>query len=348
MEALSLWIFGLLLISPTTVHGLNHFPENFVVAKRDDPNPVTLTCRSKTNEAVTWKVQREEMEDVKLEDNIKQVGQNLVMTDVDTPNLGQYSCWREEEMLSSTYLLLLEAEEEDESDSPIHCRAKSYDCTFSCKWTDSEYEAVRLGLGENCSEGDKSCQWISSSEKLEDEGFRFELAHSLSPHAEEITMLIVTAEAISHLSILRKTKRFYLRDIVQPDSPQIVKCQEVEQDLKVTITPPSSWSTPHSFFSLEHEIEYVLKDNGEHGFSSFALVPKSISMLRVRSRDLLVPSAWSQWTPWKNVNKGKKNRTHCKDQAKSCCPELPSGNSNLCKKRRKKKKSKDAEMNQTS
>lgn len=86
-----------------------------VVAKREDPNPVTLTCRSKTDEAVTWKVQRDEMEDVKLENNIRQVGQNLVLTDVDTPELGQYSCWREGEMLSSTYLLLLEDDEDEES-----------------------------------------------------------------------------------------------------------------------------------------------------------------------------------------------------------------------------------------
>lgn len=63
------------------------------------------------------------------------------------------------------------------------------------------------------SEGDKSCQWISSKEQLQDGGFQFELAHSLSPYAEESTMLIVTAEAISDLSIVRKTKRFYLRDI---------------------------------------------------------------------------------------------------------------------------------------
>ena len=86
-----------------------------VVAKRNDPNPVTLTCRSKTDEAVTWKVENEEMEDVKLDDSIRQVGQNLILTDIDTPKLGQYSCWREQEMLSSTYLLLLEDEEEDES-----------------------------------------------------------------------------------------------------------------------------------------------------------------------------------------------------------------------------------------
>lgn len=122
---------------------------------------------------------------------------------------------------------------------------------------------------------------------------------------------------------------------VQPDSPRIVSCQEVEQGLNVSIDPPASWSTPHSFFSLEHEIEYVLKDNGQvqphmqtpealvpclllcslhSSFSSsdvcdfqqlqhsqFALIPKKISKLRVRSRDALVMSAWSQWTPWKNV-----------------------------------------------
>ena len=50
---------------------------------------------------------------------------------------------------------------------------------------------------------------------------------------------------------------------VQPDSPTIVRCREVEQDLNVIIEPPSSWSTPHSFFSLEHEIEYESKDDGK-------------------------------------------------------------------------------------
>uniref|UniRef100_A0A8C4F4V3 Interleukin-12 subunit beta n=1 Tax=Dicentrarchus labrax TaxID=13489 RepID=A0A8C4F4V3_DICLA len=341
MKTLSLWMFGLLFISLTGAHGLNNFPENFVVAKTNEN--VILTCGSKADGAVTWKFRMfpsEEMEDVDSEDNIQQEGQNLKVSEVGTPVLGEYSCWRGEEKLSSTYLLL-EDEEEEELDSLIRCRAKSYDCNFTCKWTRDGYTAVRLGLGHECSEGGKSCHWVSSSEQLQDGGFQFVLSHSLSPYAEESTMLELTAEAINDLSILRRTKRFYLRDIVQPDSPQIVKCQEVDQELNVTIDPPSTWSTPYSFFSLEHEIEYELKDDGQTGrSSSSALIPKKISKLRVRSRDSLVLSTWSQWTPWKNVRTGKKNLCKCKNTAKSCCPELPAGYLDKCKTKGKKKRKK--------
>lgn len=134
-----------------------------------------------------------------------------------------------------------------------------------------------------------SCHWVSSSD-LQSEGSQFVLTHTLSPYAEESTMLEVTAEATNNnFYFLSENKKFYLRDIgekqtvvfilprilpiisgqrhvsavpVVPDSPHVVRCQEVDQELNVTIHPPSSWSTPHSFFSLEHEIEYVVRDDG--------------------------------------------------------------------------------------
>ncbi|XP_028270621.1 interleukin-12 subunit beta [Parambassis ranga] len=299
METLSRWMFGFLLISLTGAHGLNNFPEKFVVAKRNVAKPVTLTCGAKSDETVTWKFNGEVIEE--SEDNVQKKGQNLIVSEVDTPMLGAYSCWRGGEMLSSTYLFL-EDEEGDDLDTLLRCRAKSYDCSFSCVWTNSKYTAVRLRLGHECREDHESCNWISSNSKRDSNGgFQFEVSHSLSPYAEESTMLELHAQAIDNDSMLRRTKRFYLRDIVQPDSPQIVRCQEVEQDLNVTIDPPPSWSVPHSFFSLEHEIEYILKDDGRTERSSSALIPKRISKLRVRSRDSLVLSPWSQWTPWKNV-----------------------------------------------
>lgn len=49
---------------------------------------------------------------------------------------------------------------------------------------------------------------------------------------------------------------------VVPDSPQIVNTQVVGHQMNVSIMPPSTWPTPHSFFSLEHEIEYVHRDDG--------------------------------------------------------------------------------------
>ncbi|XP_030594151.1 interleukin-12 subunit beta [Archocentrus centrarchus] len=287
----SVWMC--LMISLTAAH--REFPQNFVVAKKSEQ--YTLTCNSKAGEAVTWKLGDNSLED---EDNVELNGPNLTVLEVDMPSLGKYSCWKGEEMLSSTYLLL-EDDEEHDLNSLITCRAKSYDCNFSCTWTSNEFTAVRLGLGQDCNESLKSCQWVSSSGQFPDGRLQFELSHNLSPYAEESTMLELTAEAISDRSIFRTTKRFYLRDIVEPDSPHIVRCQLVEQDLTVTIDPPSSWSVPHSFFSLEHEIEYVLRNDGKTRRSLSTLIPKEISKLRVRSRDSVVLSNWSQWTPWKNV-----------------------------------------------
>ncbi|XP_034093100.1 interleukin-12 subunit beta [Gymnodraco acuticeps] len=335
MKSLFLWMSGLLFLSLTGAQDLKRFPEHFVVAKKNDANPVTLTCRTNVEGDVTWTFQ---LEDVDIEENIQQNGLNLSVSAVDIPMLGKYSCWRGEEMLSSTYLLL-ESEELDY----LSCRAKSYDCNFSCVWIDKRQTAVRLGqtavrlgLGRECSEGGKTCDWVSSDQK--DGRFQFELNHLLSPYTEESTQLEVTVEAIVELSVLRKTKRFYLRDIIEPDSPNIVRCQEGKEDLNVTIDAPSSWSTPHSYFSLEHQIEYVLKDDGKTGRSSSVLIPKRISKLRVRSRDAVVLSAWSQWTAWNNVITGKNKPCKCKNKAKTCCPELPSEYLENCKNRKGRKK----------
>uniref|UniRef100_A0A3Q3WHQ6 Interleukin-12 subunit beta n=1 Tax=Mola mola TaxID=94237 RepID=A0A3Q3WHQ6_MOLML len=281
-KTLSQGIFGLLFI---------------IVLVIKDEDPVTLSCNTTIDSNITWKFHGEVTEDVALEDGVQQNGKNLTLSDVGANMLGEYTCWAEGQKLSSIYLLR-KAEEENSS---LHCWAKSYDCNFGCKWNDTRFTEVRLGLGHNCAEGQKSCHWVKSSEKLQDGGFQFQLFHSLLPYAEESTMLEVTAEAKENFNILRTTKKFYLRDIIRPDSPQLVKCEELEKGLNVIIKPPSTWSTPHSFFSLEHEIEYVQRDDGQTKNSSFPLIPKKISKLRVRSRDSLVQSAWSEWSPWNNV-----------------------------------------------
>lgn len=77
-----------------------------VVAKKANANPVTLTCGTKTDGAVTWKFEGEVLEDVGFEDKLQQDGQNLTASKLDSPMFGEYSCWRGVEMLSSTHLLL--------------------------------------------------------------------------------------------------------------------------------------------------------------------------------------------------------------------------------------------------
>lgn len=64
-----------------------------VVTKMNDP--VTLTCRTNTEGAVEWK----------FDDDVVGVGLNLSISGVEAPDLGEYTCWRGKEMLSSTYLL---------------------------------------------------------------------------------------------------------------------------------------------------------------------------------------------------------------------------------------------------
>ncbi|KAM4579428.1 interleukin-12 subunit beta [Fundulus diaphanus] len=334
MTTALLCIAGFLLISLTVAQDLNHFPENFVLAKRNG-HSVTLTCRETNPGHVTWKLSDE---DIDFEDHFEQKGQHLIVKEVDMPLLGEYSCWRGKEKLSSTYLLQ-ETEEGEDIDSLLTCRAKSYDCNFNCSWTDSRYAVVRLGIGPECRQGHKSCHWVSSSGQLKSEGFQFELSHNLSPYAEESTMLEVTAEAIDNLFLLRRTKMFYLREIVVPDSPQIASSQVVGQQLSVTIEPASSWSSPHSFFRLEHEIEYMCRDDGRIERSSSSLIPKRISKLRARSRDPLVLSPWSQWTPWKNAKKS----CRCKKKNKS---ELPAKCLERCKKKTGERRTKCAKQSQ--
>ncbi|KAM6930892.1 interleukin-12 subunit beta [Xenentodon cancila] len=272
------------------IHGM------VVVVKGENATLVTLTCNANADESVTWMFDGDEVDF----HDVQRDGQNLVVSKVHSPMLGEYSCTTNGQTLSTTHLLM-EAEDPEGLDAFLSCRAKSYDCEFTCHWNDTRFAVVRLGLTSNCTGGLSSCQWHESGE-IHNGGFQFVLPHYLSPYAEESTMLELTAEAVDkHFYFLRRTKKFYLRNIIQPDSPQIVKCQVVDQDLNVTIEPPSSWSTPHSFFSLEHEIEYILKDNGKIERSSLAQIPKGISKLRVRSRDSVVLSTWSQWTPWKNV-----------------------------------------------
>ncbi|XP_027888626.1 interleukin-12 subunit beta [Xiphophorus couchianus] len=336
MMTLLSWITAFLLISTTAAYQeakLDHFPENFVVAKPGDS--VSLTCLTTTTGPVTWKLNNDESG---FEDYMSKHGHILIVRDVEGPLLGEYSCWRGETKLSSTYLLQ-KTEEGEDIDSLFTCRAKSYDCNFSCRWTEDRHEAVRLGVGPDCTKGLPTCHWVSSSGQPNSEGFQFELTHTLSPFGEESTMLEVTAEAINDFVLLRRTKLFYLRDIVVPDSPRIVSFEVLQSKLNVSIEPPSSWSTPHSFFSLEHEIEYVLRDNGKTISSLSSLIPKKISMFRARSRDPLVSSPWSQWTPWKNG----RNSCQCKKKQTS---ELSPQCLERCKRKMEKRRTKHAKQSQ--
>lgn len=85
-----------------------------VVGGWRDKNSITLTCNTETEGNVEWKF-HDGSEEVILGDNIRLEGLNLTILDVDERgDIGEYSCWRGQEKLSSVYLLL-EAREEGNS-----------------------------------------------------------------------------------------------------------------------------------------------------------------------------------------------------------------------------------------
>ncbi|KAJ7993879.1 hypothetical protein DPEC_G00259270 [Dallia pectoralis] len=262
-----------------------------IYVRSDKDSSVTLTCPTTSSGALAWKYNNHPL----ALDTARVQDHNLILN---TISFGEYSCWNGNDILGSVYLL--KEDKAARSDSSISCQAKSYDCIITCIWTNSEFSDVRLGLGYACTHGHENCTWVHQTQ---DEGFIFKLPHSISPYAEETTPLLITAEAINKFTgtYLRKTKRFYLRDIVHPDSPAVVKCQVNGENLKVKVEPPVTWNSPPSYFPLEHQIAYILKDNGEEKRSMELHIPKHVSKIRVRSRDPLVPTSWSQWTPWKNV-----------------------------------------------
>lgn len=82
---------------------------------RRNENSVTLPCDSAIAGPVTWKMNDEDLD---FDYFYEQKDQNLIVKEVDTPLLGEYSCWRGETKLSST--LLLQETEEGEDIGELH------------------------------------------------------------------------------------------------------------------------------------------------------------------------------------------------------------------------------------
>lgn len=75
-----------------------------VVAKRNNKDPVVLTCSTSADRAVTWKFDGDVVTD--FVGKVQLYGQDLNVSDVEEPMLGNYSCWSGGELLSSLFLLL--------------------------------------------------------------------------------------------------------------------------------------------------------------------------------------------------------------------------------------------------
>lgn len=81
-----------------------------VLARKDEDS--VLTCNTNVSRAITWKFNDYDLEDILFESNLTENGQRLTVSKME-PQMGEYSCWSEGQMLSSVHLLL-EAKESGE------------------------------------------------------------------------------------------------------------------------------------------------------------------------------------------------------------------------------------------
>ncbi|KAL1257112.1 hypothetical protein QQF64_012657 [Cirrhinus molitorella] len=288
--------FMLLCLSIVRMSALNLFPEKFAIAERN--TNVTLTCRT-DKDNIEWK--REDAEIQQSECEILR-GKDLTVIDLDEDLTGNYTCWSDDILEDYTYLLLDKSKEA--TGFKINCTVETFSCTenIKCTWTSDEFSALRLRNTRD------NGHWVSQSV----DGEFFFLPHSTNSYSEESERLLITGEAVSKCCYMKTDHSFYLRDIVKPADPSISICSikhegSDEQIIELEVMPPSTWPQPQSFFPLKHQIEYEIRHTGElktkeWDEGSKIQVEGSVSKLRVRCRDLLLLSEWSEWTTWQNVN----------------------------------------------
>ncbi|CAM4580059.1 unnamed protein product [Leuciscus chuanchicus] len=299
----------LFCLSITRISALNLFPDKFKIGEKH--TSVTLTCKT-DKDSVTWKREDDTMDmDSPYE---KLNGRNLTVIDLQEDQIGNYTCWSDKGLEDYTYLLLDKSKEATVFN--INCTAETLSCTehIKCTWTSDEFTAFRLRNTRD------NGNWVSQPV----DGVFF-LPHSTNSYSEESERLLITGEAVSSCCYMKTEYSFYLRDIVKPASPAVSICTvknegSDEQIIELEVMPPSSWPQPPSFFPLKHQVEYQIRHNGELESKEWEegskiKVEGHIRKLRVRSRDMLLLSQWSEWTSWKNVPDGE-TRTRAKKRGK--------------------------------
>ncbi|XP_052388055.1 interleukin-12 subunit beta isoform X2 [Carassius gibelio] len=287
----------LFCLSIVRMSALNIFPEKFKLAERS--KSVTLTCRT-DKDNIKWRLD-DSIQPISETEFEKLNGRDLTVINLQEDLTGNYTCWSDTGLEDYTYLLLDKSKEVTAFN--INCTAETFSCSqkIKCAWTSEEFTDFRLRNTRD--DGD----WVSQSVDGD-----FFLPHSTNSYSEESERLLITGEAVSTCCYMKTDYSFYLRDVVKPADPGISICSienegSDEQIIELEVKPPSTWPQPHSFFPLKHEIEYEIRHNGElkteeREEGSKIKVKGSITKLRVRCRDLLLLSQWSEWSKWKNVN----------------------------------------------
>ncbi|XP_076848977.1 interleukin-12 subunit beta [Brachyhypopomus gauderio] len=268
------------------------FPDKLIVGKSG--GSVTLRCPPATEPTVTWKHDNTEL---------PQNETTLTFTDFDTDLTGNFTCWKKDEFLDYTYILL---DMSHEQSLQITCTAETLNCSYniSCRMNNVNIPNLKVFR--------LRYEWDDNGWVLPSEDGTFHLTHFTNPYAEEHKRLKVVGEAMSLNYYYTSRYDFYLRDIIKPGCPTLSVAKGV-----IDLSPPGIWPSPPSYYPLENEIQCEWRSNGERStcrLDSGAAVPEDVSMLRVRCRDPLLLSQWSEWTPWQNVGRRRQKKNREKGQ----------------------------------
>lgn len=66
----------------------------------------TITCETAAGRSITWKMDNVDLKDISFKGELKEDGDCLILSAVDEPMSGEYSCWSEGQKLHSIHLLL--------------------------------------------------------------------------------------------------------------------------------------------------------------------------------------------------------------------------------------------------
>ncbi|XP_048190166.1 interleukin-12 subunit beta [Perognathus longimembris pacificus] len=278
---------------------------------------VVLTCDTAEDGGITWtSSQRGE---------VVGAGKSLSIRVKEFGDAGRYTCHRGGEELGHTTLLLhknedgiwstdiLKDQKEPKNKTFLKCEARNYSGHFTCWWLTAISSDVKFNVrssrglsdprGVTCGAATLSAEKVPG-EHRELRKYWVECQEaSACPAAEESLPVELALDAVHRFKYEKYTASFFLRDIIKPDPPKNLQLTPLEgsQQVEASWEYPDSWSTPHSYFSLEFFVQVQgKKKRGRKDSLSVENTSVTVScpkggQVLVRARDRYYNSSWSEW-----------------------------------------------------
>ncbi|XP_075043854.1 interleukin-12 subunit beta-like [Mixophyes fleayi] len=226
---------------------------------------------------------------------IHQHQKNVTLQGLKHHHAGAYTCFNQDKKTQSYSLYVLILEEEHRL--PVHCTVAAYTSTeLRCSIAEELACPCLVRAKANSSVIDQNwTEFKISQDRVHSIQFNLTIPE-FCPFAEQVNAIHVSVDIITNSDYLTGNQSYYLRDIVTPEAPEIVKVT-TEQ---ISWTQPSSWSHSSSFFPLLYEIKVNYRNNTNvpNFLEKQHYSMTDVRKFSVRCRDLFYPGPWSSWRSW--------------------------------------------------